>query len=266
MKVCILGAGRVGSHLCKAFMPRGHDVCVWNRSEAPLHSLKQETGCNCVPRMEDLPQDADVYLICVKDDALEDVARSLHSVFGKRKGLVAHTAGSKPMSLISPLFPKVGVLYPMQTFSKGQRLDYSKIPFFVEGNVGALDVLMRLAKSVSTQVYQLSSEQRRYLHLASVFASNFSNHCYAIASDILDKIHIPFSVMLPLIEETTHKAESIPPRLGQTGPAARGDVRVVEEQTQLLNFNTDWQQLYSIMSRDIMGSPKLEERKYWGVL
>lgn len=254
MKVGILGAGRVGSHLCRAFMSAGHKVTVWNRSIASAGQLAFETGCCVAQNMSGLPIDADAYLICVKDDAVETVAEDFSRVFGDRTGVVAHTAGSKPMSLLEGKFPNVGVLYPMQTFSKDKDLDYSKIPFFVEENDETNSVLKDLAGSVSDHVYFLNSEQRRYLHLASVFACNFSNHCYALASDILTKIDVPFSVLLPLIHETAQKVESIPPRMAQTGPAARGDMSVIQSQERLLDDDKDLQQLYKLMSQSIMSS------------
>lgn len=252
MKVCILGTGRVGTHLCRAFMGAGHDVAVWNRSFPAAQQLAKEAGCSVVATLEALPADAEVILLSVKDDALETVARELANVFGKRKSIVAHTAGSKPMSLLDGLFPQIGVFYPMQTFSKGKSLDYSVIPFFVEANNENADTLVRLAESVSNNVYCLSSEQRRFLHLASVFACNFSNHCYTIASEILAEINVPFSVMLPLINETAEKVKTMPPCEAQTGPAARGDVSVLESQTRLLDTNKDFQKIYTLMSRDIM--------------
>lgn len=252
MKVGILGAGRVGTHLCRAFMGGGNEVTVWNRSIASARQLAIETGCSVAQHMDDFPVDADAYLICVKDDALETVAKDFSRVFGDRTGVVAHTAGSKPMSLLKGKFPKAGVLYPMQTFSKEKALDYSKIPFFVEESDETNSVLKDLAGSVSNHVYFLNSDQRRYLHLASVFACNFSNHCYALASDILAKIDVPFSVLLPLIRETAQKVESIPPRVAQTGPAARGDMSVIQSQELLLDDDKNLQQLYKLMSQSIM--------------
>lgn len=252
MKVGILGAGRVGSHLCRAFMGGGNEVTVWNRNIASAVQLAIETGCSVAQHMGDFPIDADAYLICVKDDAVETVAEDFSHVFGDRTGVVAHTAGSKPMSLLEGKFPKVGVLYPMQTFSKDKALDYSKIPFFVEESDETNSVLKDLAGSVSNHVYFLNSDQRRYLHLASVFACNFSNHCYALASDILAKIDVPFSVLLPLIRETAQKVESLPPRVAQTGPAARGDMSVIQGQELLLDDDKNLQQLYKLMSQSIM--------------
>lgn len=254
MKLGILGAGRVGTHLCHAFVGVGHEVTIWNRSLASANQLASETGCSVAETMGDLPMDADAYLICVKDDAIDTVADDFSRIFGERKGVVAHTAGSKPLSVLKDKFPRVGVLYPMQTFSKEKSLDYSKIPFFVEENDEDGNILKPLASSVSNHVYNLNSEQRRFLHLASVFACNFSNYCYTLASDILGRIGVPFSVLLPLIQETAQKVSHIPPRQAQTGPAARGDISVVQCQAHLLDYDKDLQRIYELMSRSIMNA------------
>lgn len=259
MKIGILGTGRVGTHLCRAFVGAGHDVAVWNRSVAAAEQLAMETGCALAKQMGDLPMDADAFIISVKDDAVEKVATEFSRTYGLRTGVVAHTAGSKPMSVLEGKFTRVGVLYPMQTFSKEKALDYSWIPFFVEENKEASGVLWQLAHSVSERVYTLNSQQRCYLHLASVFACNFSNHCYSLASEILEKIDVPFSVMLPLIRETAQKVESVPPLQAQTGPAARGDVQVIQSQERLLDYDKDMQQIYIMMSRSIMKSNRRDK-------
>ena len=249
MKICILGAGNVATHLARAFSQARHDVAVWNRSEAALRPIAAELGCPCTTEMDALPKDADVYIISVKDDAVAPVAKQLALCLGETKAMVAHTAGSLPKSLVDGCFENGGVLYPMQTFSRNKTLEYSKIPFFVEEQG---DVLKMLAESVSESVYILTSEQRKVLHLASVFACNFTNHCYAISEEILKEIDIPFAALLPLINETTAKVNSLPPREAQTGPAVREDYTVMDAQTALLEGRPGLQDIYKRISKSII--------------
>ena len=145
-----------------------------------------------------------------------------------------------------------GVLYPMQTFSKGKEVDFSEIPVFVEASDALADaVIQRLARSVSGSVYQVSSAQRRYIHLSAVFACNFVNHCYALSADILAEHGVPFSVMLPLIDETARKVHLMEPRQAQTGPAVRYDENVIHRQLQLLDGDDTLQDVYRLMSQSI---------------
>ncbi|MBO4730702.1 MAG: DUF2520 domain-containing protein [Bacteroidaceae bacterium] len=249
MKIVILGAGNVASHLARAFSGAGHKVAVWNRSESSLKLIAGELGCPCTTDMEALPKDADAYIISVRDDAVDSVAEQLAHTLGKTKATVAHTAGSLPKSLLDERFEHGGVLYPMQTFSRDKALDYKEIPFFVEEQG---DVLKWLALTVSEHVFSLTSEQRKVLHLASVFACNFSNHCYTIAEDILKQIDIPFAVLLPLIKETTQKASILSPREAQTGPAVREDETVLGSQIDLLDSRPDLRDIYIRMSNSII--------------
>ena len=125
---------------------------------------------------------------------------------GRADCAMFHTAGSMPMFVFGSLRHH-GVIYPMQTFSKECKVDFSRIPIFIEASSEeAMQRAEALATSVSSDVRHLSSDERRYLHLAAVFACNFANHCYTLAADILERHGLPFSVMLPLIEETARKA------------------------------------------------------------
>ena len=248
-KIVVLGAGNVASHLARAFSGVGHEVAVWNRSETALEPIAAELACLCTTDMHALPKDADAYIISVKDDAVDSVAEQLAHTLGKTKATVAHTAGSLPKSLLDKHFKNAGVLYPMQTFSRDKALDYKEIPFFVEEQG---DVLRLLALTVSEHVFSLTSEQRKVLHLASVFACNFANHCYTIAEDILKQIDIPFSALLPLIKETTQKVGVLSPREAQTGPAVREDTTILSRQTALLDSRPDLRDIYIRMSESII--------------
>ena len=248
MKVAILGAGNVASHMARALSGVGHDVALWNRSEAALVPLRVELNVSCTTDLAALPSDADVYLISVKDDAVAAVAQQLAEV-GCTAAVYAHTAGSLPKSLLEPYFKHSGVLYPMQTFSKGKALDYSKIPFFVEEEN---NILHELALTISERVYTLSSEQRKVLHTASVFACNFANHCCTIASELLRDIGVPFSALLPLVDETVAKLSVLPPNEAQTGPAIREDYGVIDAQISLLDAYPDWREIYTRLTSSII--------------
>lgn len=256
MKVNVLGAGRVAGHLANAFVQAGHEVAVWNRGEESLCPIRERLGCLCTTRMEELPKQVDMYIISVKDDVVSDVATQLYGVIGETNAIVAHTAGSLSMDLLKQYFQHCGVLYPMQTFSKDKVLDYTKIPFFVEGNAEVVKQLKCLAEFVSKSVFELDSEHRKYLHLSSVFACNFVNHCFAVSEEILKGIDIPFSVMIPLIEETVDKVSGMSPRDGQTGPAVREDHNIMEAQMELLKDEPRLKQIYQLMSENIIDYKK----------
>jgi predicted short-subunit dehydrogenase-like oxidoreductase (DUF2520 family) len=114
-----------------------------------------------------------------------------------------------------------------------------------------LALIKTLAASITDSVYELTSENRKYLHLAAVFACNFANHCYSAAADLLEKHGIPFQVMLPLIDETAEKVHHLAPWEAQTGPAVRYDENVMQKHLALLRETPNYEEIYKLMSKSI---------------
>lgn len=191
-----------------------------------------------------IPKDADLYIIAISDRAIASVAEELKDV----KGLVVHTAGSVPMNVLSS--KRRGVLYPLQTISKKRQIPASNVPFYVEASEEqAIELLRRLAESMGSKATQMDSERRKYLHLAAVFCCNFVNRLYGITADLLEEHNIPFSAMLPLIQETADKVKELTPHQAQTGPAVRWDEAVMAQQMALLN--DEQKLLYQLLSKSI---------------
>ena len=233
MKTVLIGRGRLATNLERALLQAGHDVV----------SINSRT-------LEALPLEADVFIIAVKDDALPDVIRE--ATKGREDQLFVHTAGSKPLSLFAGYTCHYGVFYPMQTFSKERSVGFADIPIFLEtSDEPSMGILRSLAESISHSVYNLDSDNRKYLHLAAVFACNFTNHCYALAAQLLEQHGLPFDVMLPLIDETARKVHELHPRESQTGPAVRYDETVIAMQRQLLNDHPVMQEVYELLSKSI---------------
>ena len=231
MRIALIGRGRVATHLLKALQLAGHEVA----------SINSRT-------LEDLPEKADLYVIAVKDSALQDVI--CQATKGREDQLFVHTAGSMALDIFEGFCRHYGVLYPMQTFSKDQPVDFREIPLFVEASdTATLQRIRVLADSVSQHVYELSTADRRYLHLSAVFACNFVNHCYALAADVLAQKGLPFDVLLPLIDETARKVHQLHPIDAQTGPAIRDDQNVIRSQSALLQGTP--QAIYDLLSKSI---------------
>lgn len=251
MKIVLIGAGNLATHLGRALLEAGHDILqVYSRTAESASTLSTLVGGAPVTDIKQVRGDADVYVLAIRDSVLPDLIPQLCE--GKMDKVFVHTAGSVHMDIFRGMALHYGVLYPMQTFTKAREVDFSEIPCFVEGNdTLAQEVISVLAHSVSPKVYMLSSEERRFLHLAAVFACNFTNHCYDISSEILAKHGIPFSVMLPLIDETAAKVHELSPRESQTGPALRFDEGIIREQSMLLRDNPLLRDLYERLSLNV---------------
>ena len=251
MKIILIGAGNLATHLGKAIFAAGHDVVqVFSRTMQSATALASEVGAQPVTDISDVRADADMYVVSVKDSALAELIPALCK--GKETKVFLHTAGSIPMDVFQGMALHYGVLYPMQTFSKQREVDFSQIPCFIEANdEHALQQIGDVAHQVSSRVYHLASEDRKYLHLSAVFACNFVNHCYALSQEILEEHGIPFDVMLPLIDETAAKVHELDPKDAQTGPAVRYDENVLRAQGALLKSNPQIKDIYDRMSMSI---------------
>ena len=189
-------------------------------------------------------------MVAVKDAVLQELIPVL--VKGREEALFVHTAGSMPMAVWQGLALRHGVFYPMQTFSKGRSVDFDSVSFFVEANNQIdTETLKSLAKTLSPKVYEATSEQRMYLHMAAVFACNFTNHMYALSAHMLKKHGLPFESMLPLIDETARKVHELQPLEAQTGPAVRRDVNVMNKHLEMLVEEPKIRNIYKIISDNI---------------
>lgn len=253
MTISFVGAGNVAYHLAPAFASAGHHIIsIYSRKGSNAKQLAERVGQNSV-FIDDLSllSPADFYIICIKDDALEWVAENWPSHCCQ--GVILHTSGTVSIEVLSTIKSAYGVLYPLQTFSKNSHLDISKITCFVEGvDNNTLSQTKEFAASVFKNIVSLSSDKRKYLHLASVFACNFSNHMYDLAYEILEENDINPKCLIPLINETTKKLRCLHPRDGQTGPARRGDISVVKKQTEALSKKREIQKIYKIISQSIL--------------
>ena len=219
-------------------------------------SPTQPNTCKWSTTLTNIDPTADLYLVMLKDSILSDILPEL--VKSNPQALFVHTAGSVPMNIWEGLTTRYGVLYPMQTFSKARAVDFSHVHFFIEANTSNdVEILKDLAKGISDYVVEASSEQRKYLHLSAVFACNFTNHMYAICDELLTAHGLPFSSMVPLIDETARKVHHLNPKEAQTGPAQRNDTNVMLKQETLLKEDEQLNdpaiaELYRLISQHIV--------------
>ncbi|RLT76590.1 DUF2520 domain-containing protein [bacterium J10(2018)] len=246
-RAVILGAGNVATHLATSLSRHITVAQIYNHHIGHAKELAEATGACATDDLSKLTDDADIYIISVKDDAIMPLASAL----GHRKGLWVHTSGSVPMSALQPITETYGVLYPMQTFSKSVPVDMSKVPIFIEGSTDATQQrISSIASLISPNVYTATSEQRALLHVAAVFACNFTNYLWGHCADILKRSGLGLDIMKPLIEATLEKAMTAGPKDGQTGPARRNDRAVIEKHLSMLDGEA--KDIYAQLSKYII--------------
>lgn len=231
MNIIIIGKGNVATSLDYAFRKKG-------------------VACQMVSSREGLDQlpEANVYIYAVKDEALASV---VEQVKGREKSLHLHTSGTMPITVFGADKPHAGIFYPFQTFSKARVIeDFSTIPVFFEARgIDDISAVYSLALTITSHVYETTQYDRERLHVAGIYACNFTNLMYTMASELLQNTHIPFSALLPLIDETALKIHSLSPRDAQTGPARRGDENVMNHHLNLLN--EEQKKVYRLLSEAI---------------
>lgn len=216
MKIQIIGRGNVGTNLQAAFRRRGVEPDMVSG-----HTL------------EGLREDADIYIYAVADHALEQIVDRVHV---SARAVHIHTSGTMPLSVFGEDKRHAGIMYPYMTFSKQHVLeDFGVVPIFIQAaQIDDIAAIYSLALTLSSHVYEITQAEREKLHVAGVLVNNFPNALYRMAADLLRGTNIPYSALLPLIDETAAKVHSLSPDEAQTGPALREDRAVMDKHMSLL--------------------------------
>lgn len=247
--ITIIGSGNVATHLAKALHAAGHQIVqIWSREYDHAEALANQVFAEPIDRLNLLYPTADVYILAVTDDALFDLALDLRL----RDALVLHTAGSVSLRVLQPISRKNGVIWSPQTFIRDIPMDYSQLPFCIEGSSPEVEEAIRdLLQPVSTHIFRVDTDQRQWLHLAAVMTNNFGNAINALAQDILQQHNIPFEILHPLITMTAEKIKQGGLWQQQTGPARRRDQKTIDNQRRLIADNEQLLKIYDLLTETI---------------
>jgi len=248
MTIVLLGSGNVATHLGHALIANDHVILqVYSRTLTHAQSLADALCAEAINNLAYLNTAADVYIVAVNDDAIKPVLSQLPRSL---KGIVLHTAGSVDIHTFQGYVRRYGVLYPVQTFSVSKKIVFSSIPLAIEAsNAETMDRLRVLANGLSGRVFDCDSRQRLALHVAAVFACNFTNHLYAVAAGILRDHQLDIDLIRPLILETAEKVMTHEPKDVQTGPAVRNDRETQQKHLDLLKAKPNMAALYQLLSQ-----------------
>ncbi len=250
MDVVILGAGNVATVLCALLKKAGHKVVqILSRNSVTARELASKCGDTKDGLLsDDQFENADIYIVALTDEALEhiDQYKSLKDKF------VVHTAGSIPMDVLKKVTANYGVLYPLQTLSRGaDEIPY--IPFLVGANTQEnVDFVMEFAGSLSDHIMYTTDAERLKYHVAAVFVGNFTNHLLAMGEIFCEKERINYKTLLPLINQVTYNANNTSPFKMQTGPALREDIVTLNKHLQALSPHSEHKYLYLKLSESIL--------------
>ncbi len=235
-KVAIIGYGNVGYHLANRISAKRHEVTIFSRipTEDFVLSLDQFD-----------PNAFEIIILSVPDDMIKEMSDRIPV----SEAIVLHTSGSNPIAHLAR-HPKHGVMYPLQTFSKTKEVDFTSFPVFVEGSDDGERDIFTFVRSFSNDVRLLTSTNRSKLHLAAVFACNFSNHMFHLSEKLLSDLDMSFQDIQPLVEETLKKAIDLNPSESQTGPAVREDDETINTHLAMLK-DERMKSLYQLITDSI---------------
>lgn len=250
--ITIIGAGNVGYNLTHALHQNGHKILQqYSRNPTRFEGLSNIVQSTTTD-LSTIKPDADLYIIAVSDDAIQNVSNQLPKV----QGIVTHTSGATTMEVLNK-HKRYGIFYPLQTFTRTKLLEFSTLPLCVHSHQEKeITYLSNVARTLTDKVFHITDEQRAILHVAAIFTNNFTNHLLAIANDICDTKQVSFDILRPLMLETLNKVQQFEPRTIQTGPAIRGDEKTMQRHLNLLQETPHYQQLYQVLSNSIQDMGK----------
>jgi predicted short-subunit dehydrogenase-like oxidoreductase (DUF2520 family) len=250
LKIAIVGSGNVASFFAKKFAAAGFTiVSVHSKNLAHAESLASEVQASASNSLSTIGSDFDYLLFAVSDDALK---ACIAEVPASNNFCWLHTSGAMSKEIFAEKTNQYGVFYPLQTFTKSVALSQTIFPVLIESSSEVIQqALEKLAAQMQLPFQYADSDQRKNIHLAAVFACNFSNHLFQIASQILAEQQLPFELLLPLIQETIAKLNHLSPSAAQTGPAIRNDQAVISAHIALLKEHPQWAMVYQLLSAEI---------------
>ena len=244
IKIVLLGGGNVAHHLANIFLDSSEIdlVQIYNRTLTNIENFIGKTNITNI--LQDL-KNADIYIISISDNQIENLSEKLNI----KNNLVVHTSGAMDLEVLNSNNRK-GVFYPLQSFSKEKKIDFSQVPFCIEAtNTEDYLLLEKLAKLIGSPFYKINSDERKHLHVGAVFVNNFVNHMYQLGNEICKNNNIPFEILMPLIKETSNKISDLQPFEAQTGPAKRGDTKTINNHLKILSKNK--QEIYTLLTQSI---------------
>ena len=247
--ISFAGAGRVAGALCNAMYGAGHNINTIV-SEHEKNGRPLADSCKATWSQDLLfPDSTDIIIVAVPDHSVKSALNKIKCGPGT---LVVHTAGSLSIDIFPAEIKQKGVFYPLQTFSKGRKILFKDLPFFLEASdEQSTALLTELTGSIGAKPHFADYDHRIMLHIAAIFVCNFTNHMLTIGKELASVAAFPFEVLHPLIMETYSKAVEAGPENSQTGPAIRNDKDTIEKHLELLSFSPEFRRLYFEITRSI---------------
>ncbi len=252
-KISLIGTGNMAWHLLNCFRSADIEVLeVYGRNQKEANEFKSFFHTTCVNAISEISDQADVYFICVSDDAISEVL-SLLPFRLKSNQLLVHTSGALASGILSPFAEHYGCFWPVQTLTKARPVLTKEIPVVITASdTDVAAQLCELAAQISEQFMVLDDDKKQALHVAAVMVNNFTNHLYDLTASYCREEAVDFQLLGPIIKETALKAVSGVPGQIQTGPAVRNDISTIAKHRMHLKKYPALLKLYDLFTESII--------------
>ncbi len=250
MTYSIIGTGNIACFLGNRLVTGQHHCAgVYSRNPTAAAALAEALLADKSGTIEDVTdEDADICFLAVSDGAIKEVARQL--TFDNT--VLVHTAGAVAIESIAPAASHAAVLWPVYSILKNNLPDHRDIPCAWEASTDkARRYVLETGHAVTDVLFEAKYEQRKWLHLSAVISNNFINHLMAICEQVCTDNNLPFSTLMPIIEQTFERIKHTSPLHAQTGPAIRRDSTTIDRQMALLEKHPQWQKVYEAITASI---------------
>jgi predicted short-subunit dehydrogenase-like oxidoreductase (DUF2520 family) len=252
--ISFIGSGNVATALAIKLFNKKYTIRqVYSLNLNNAKRLAKQVNAKAINNTENLLP-ADIYIMALKDDAIEIISKKIKNKLVP----IVHTSGTVNSNVfLKNKFKVYGCLYPLQTFSKKNIQKIKSYPILLEtSNPNFYKALEKLTKSISKNILPAKSEERLNIHLAAVFACNFTNYLYSISEEILNKNNHPLDLLYPLIKQTAENSKNKKIFTYQTGPAIRGDNKTIEKHLNILKEQKEFSKLYQLLTKSIQKKAK----------
>jgi len=207
MRFAVVGAGRMGTAMSRAFREAGLSVT------GPLGHGADGAY-------------ADVVFLCVPDRAIAEAAAIV-----KPGRIVGHCSGATSLAALGD--HEGFSLHPLMTVSGDAEVDFIGVPAAVAGNTeSALAIATSLATQLGMIPFAVPDDKRDLYHAAASMASNYLVTLEAAAEALLRRA-VPSAdrtLLAPLVWAATDNWARLGASRALTGPIVRGDAETVERQ------------------------------------
>ena len=252
LKIVAIGSGHLASHLIPSLHSIGCEITqVFSRSIYHANSLAHQVDAEAINSLAKVCDEADLYLIMVKDDVISDVCKQLPSLSGNQ--ILAHTAGAREIDILDAASANYGSFYPLETFRKKHEKDLSEVPFLINGNNEHTKRSLRvLARKISSNVSECSDDDKLRYHISAVFINNFVNHLACLTHKYLDDNDLDIKYLDSIVRSGMDRILDHESCESQTGPAQRNDIQLIRKHLDLLKQDKNMSHIYKTLTDSII--------------